>query len=243
MNHSHPNPITDLTQYRRSFGDIPEPMSPAATLFIVSGDSGMRQALCRMSESMGIPYTAYATAEAFLAGFDPTLPGCLLLDIHAPQMGGLRLQQYLQHQDSWLPLLFVSRGATVPEAAQAIQGGAVDFIIRPLECIELLKARIEACLAQVRQNQITQHKEAEITARLARLTRREWEIMEGMIAGKLSKQMALEWNVSIKTVESHRARVMKKLQVGNYTELINLVLSQQEKTREVTPIRGRVPLE
>ncbi|QBQ54959.1 response regulator transcription factor [Nitrosococcus wardiae] len=239
MSHSHPKPITDLTQYRRSFGDTPESVSPAATLLIVSGDSGMRQALRQISESTGAPCSVYTTAEGFLADFDPTLSGCLLLDMHVPHMGGLRLQQQLQHQSSRLPLLFVSAEATVPEGVQAMQAGATDFIIQPLKCAGLVKTRLKTCLAQALQSQIEQKKKAEIAARLAQLTRREWEVMEGMIAGKLNKQMAFEWNISSKTVEIHRAQVMKKLQARNCAELINLMLSQRERLQEFPPTKDR----
>lgn len=232
MRESYLKPIIDLTQYRRGFA--PEAVSPPATVFIVSGDSGMRQALCRISDSLGAPCTAYATAEAFLADFDPTLPGCLLLDMHVPKMGGLMLQQQLQHRDSRLPLLFISDEATVPEAVQAMQAGAADFIIQPLKCTGLIKTRLKASLAQALKNQAEQKKEAEIAARLARLTRRERQVMEGLVAGKQNKQVAFEWNISIKTVELHRGQVMKKLQVRNRAELVNLVLSLRERTPEAT---------
>ncbi|QBQ56184.1 response regulator transcription factor [Nitrosococcus wardiae] len=239
MSESYPKPIIDLTQYRRGLADAPEAVSLPATVFIVSGDNGMNQALRRISESLGAPCSIYTTAEAFLADFDPTLPGCLLLDVHVPHMGGLLLQQQLQHRDSRLPLLFISAEATVPEAVQAMQAGAVDFIIQPFDGTELLEMRLGTCLAQALKNQIAQKKEAEIAARLAQLTRREWEVMEGMIAGKLNKQMAFEWNISSKTVEIHRAQVMKKLQARNCAELINLMLSQRERLQEFPPTKDR----
>ncbi|QBQ53389.1 response regulator transcription factor [Nitrosococcus wardiae] len=237
MSESYLKPVTSLTQYRQGFADAPETVDPPATIAIVSGDRGMHQALRRISESTGASYASYATAEAFLADFDPTLPGCLLLDIHVPHMGGLRLQQQLQHQGSRLPLLFVSAEATVPEAVQALQAGAMDFIVQPLKCAGLVKTRLKTCLAQARQNQIEQKKEAEIAARLARLTPREWQIMEGVVKGKQNKQMAFEGNISTKTVEVHRTRVMKKLQVRNRAELINLILFQEERLQEFPPIK------
>ncbi|QBQ55340.1 response regulator transcription factor [Nitrosococcus wardiae] len=238
MSGSYLKPIPGLTPYRQGFADAPDAASPPVTIFIVSGDRGMHQTLRQISESTGAPCSAYTTAEAFLADFDPTLPACLLLDIHAPHMGGLMLQQQLQHRGSRIPLLFVSAEATVPEAVQAIQAGAMDFIIQPLKGAGLVKTRLKTCLAQARQNQIERQKEAEIAARLARLTPREQQIIEGVVAGKQNKQMAFEWNISIKTVQIHRARVMKKLQVRNRAELINLVLSLRKRTQEVARRRG-----
>ncbi|ADE14736.1 regulatory protein LuxR [Nitrosococcus halophilus Nc 4] len=192
-------------------------------VFIVHHDKEAQHALRRMITSTAWEIKTYFSAESFLDEFDPARPGCLLLDVHVPKMGGLSLQKQLRDMNSFLPILFISSHGTVPEAVEAIHGGAADFFTKPWQKSVLLK-RLWACMEKDQYARENKKKQEEIIARMARLTPREWEVMELVVKGRLNKVIAFELGISLKTVENHRAQVMKKLQVKTQADLIRLAL-------------------
>jgi FixJ family two-component response regulator len=192
-----------------------------ATVFIVNGDKGEQDSLRQMIASAGWDSKSYFFAEAFLNEFNPVQPGCLLLDIEAPEMGGLSLQKELRGRNSLLPILFSSSEGTVREAVQALRRGAVDFFMKPLKESVLLK-RLGQCIEKNQKDREVQQEWKKFTKRVECLTPREHEIMDLVIKGKLNKVIAHDLDISIKTVEIHRGQVMKKLRVRNQAELIHL---------------------
>ncbi|QBQ55110.1 response regulator transcription factor [Nitrosococcus wardiae] len=209
---------------------------PKPTVFIVDSNHSRDPTLSRLNNAQNWEVKIYSSAEAFLEAFDPSHPGCLLLDVHVPKMGGLALQKQLEDQNSELPLLFVSTQGTVSEAVQAIHAGAVDFLIKPVKQ-SLLLERLQEGLAQSLRIREAQRKQEEMAARISQLTPREQQVMERLIEGKLSKVIASELGISTKIVDHHRAQVMAKLQTRNRAELLQLTLSGPQGAREKTPRR------
>lgn len=228
--------ITHPAKYLRDKIYARKQMVPKPTVFIVDSYPLRDLTLRELINAQDWEVKTYDSAEAFLEGFDPSHPGCLLLDVHVPKMGGLALQKQLEDQNSRLPLLFVSTQGTVSEAVQAIHAGAMDFLIKPVKPSLLIK-RLQEGLAQSLRIQETQRKQEEIATRMSQLTPREQQVMEGLIEGKLSRAIASELGISTKTVEHHRAQVMAKLQTRNRAELIQLTLSGLQGTGEETPRR------
>lgn len=203
-------------------------MDPKAAIFIVTGKEEINDSLHWLRESAKWDVKSCLSVEDFLDTFDPAQPGCLLLDAHAPKMGGLALQEQLRIENSALPIIFASTHGTVPEAVQALHAGAADFLVAPFKKPLLLR-RLKASIELNQRAREVKRKEEEIAARLERLTTREREVMQQVIKGKLNKLIASDLGISIKTVEIHRARVMKKLQVRSQVNLIHLVAQCSSK--------------
>lgn len=192
-----------------------------ASVFIVHHDEKEQSKLRRMIAAAEWDIKIYFSAESFLDDFDPACPGCLLLDANVPNMGGLSLQKNLRNMNSSLPIIFTSSHGTVPEAVEAIHGGAADFFTKPWQKSVLLK-RIGTCMKMDQCVRERKKKQEEIMVRMARLTPREEEIMELVVKGWMNKVIAFELGISLKTVENHRAQVMKKLQAKTQADLIHM---------------------
>ena len=203
---------------------------PEITVFIVDDDAAFRDSLCWLLESAGHRVAAYPAAAAFLAAHDPHQPGCLVLDIRMPGMNGLELQVELQRRVIGIPIIFVTGHGDVPMAVSAIKKGAAEFIEKPFNdqtFLRLVEKALKLDAAQRRE----QARRMSVAARLDKLTAREREIMQFVIAGKMNKTIADELCISIKTVEAHRAKVMQKMGVGSVAKLVQIVL-------ETAPARG-----
>ena len=203
---------------------------PEITVFIVDDDAAFRDSLCWLLESAGHRVAAYPAAAAFLAAHDPHQPGCLVLDIRMPGMNGLELQDELQRRVISIPIIFVTGHGDVPMAVSAIKKGAAEFIEKPFNdqtFLRLVEKALKLDAAQRRE----QARRMSVAARLDKLTAREREIMQFVIAGKMNKTIADELCISMKTVEAHRAKVMQKMGVGSVAKLVQIVL-------ETAPARG-----
>lgn len=193
------------------------------TVFIVDDDPAVRQSLQWLLQSVGLAVETYATAEEFLAYPDHTRPGCLVLDVRMPGMSGLHLQSELKARGVTLPIIVVTGYAEVQTAVRALKAGAIDFIEKPFSD-QLLVDSVRRAIALDRQAHAAEAERAEITARLAVLTTREREVMERVTDGKLNKVIANELGIAEKTVEVHRAKMMRKLRVDSVAALIRLAL-------------------
>jgi FixJ family two-component response regulator len=194
-----------------------------STVFIINGHKEEQDSLQQMIASAGWASKGYSSAESFLDEFNPSQPGCVLLDAEVPEMGGLLLQQELRSKNSLLPILFTSSEGTVEDAVQALHRGAVDFLMKPLKKTVLLK-RLSQCIEKNREDRKVQGEWKKFTTKVRHLTPREHQVMELIIKGRLNKVIAFDLDISIKTVEIHRAQVMRKLQIKNQAELIKLSL-------------------
>lgn len=197
------------------------------TVFIVDDDAAVRKAMQLLLRSVGRSAEIFASAEDFLDQYDSNRAGCLVLDIRMPGLGGLELQERLLAMGSAIPIIFITGHADVPMAVEAMQKGAFDFIEKPVRDQELLERISEALNADRRQRSQLEALSG-IEERLARLTKREREVMELVVRGKANKVVAWELGTSQRTVEIHRARVMDKMQARSLAELVRMCLQLEE---------------
>ncbi|HEY8554002.1 MAG TPA: response regulator transcription factor [Burkholderiales bacterium] len=202
-------------------------MNNDATVFVVDDDAAVRDSLRWMIESAGLKVETYASAEEFLAAYDPERPGCLVLDMRMPGMGGIALQKHLASRNIDLAIIFITAHASVPTAVHAMRAGAVDFIPKPFS-EEALLDRITQCIEEARRRHARKLERAGLAARFALLTPREHEILQDVVAGKPNKVIAAERGISQKTVEAHRAKMMQKLQARSLADLMRMVLPRHD---------------
>ena len=197
------------------------------TAYVVDDDESIRALWRWLMESNGIAVKTFATAAAFIESYRSGDAGCLVLDLKLPGMSGLELQQYLNRKDIEIPIVFVTGHGDVPAAVSALKGGAVDFIQKPFSHREVLSIIEKAFQrdAEIREK----HARLSIVAsRLATLTEREREVLQRVIEGKPNKIIAGELDISMKTVEFHRAKVMEKMGVTSVAELVQIAMQQSE---------------
>jgi len=190
-------------------------------VFIVDDDDGVRRAMSALMESVGYVHTAYASASEFLRHYNAGRPGCLVLDIRMPEMSGLELQQELNKRGYHIPVIFVTGHGDVPMAVEAMKKGAFDFVQKPFRDQDLLDRVNHALQQDNSQRQETADKD-EVLQRWNTLTQREKEVMALIVEGKANKVVAQDLNLSERTVEIHRARVMEKMQVRSVAQLVRL---------------------
>lgn len=203
------------------------PIEP--TVFVVDDDAVVRRSLMRIIRAAGLSVEPFATAEEFLSQYDPAAPGCLVADLRMPGISGLMLQEQLQARGIQLPFIIVTGYGDVPQAVQAMKHGAVDFLQKPFDN-QVLLDRIRKAIEQdtrLRQGKVLR---ARVKARLATLTSRERQVMDMVVTGLANKEIAARLSLSSKTVEAHRARVMKKTRAASLAELVRL--GQADKQQE-----------
>lgn len=197
------------------------------TVFIVDDDQAVRKSLEMLFESMDMAVETFPSARDFLSQYSPDRPGCLVLDVRMPGMGGLELQRHLRDNGIHIPVIIITGHGDVPIAVRALKDGAVEFLEKPFSKQLLLEHVQAALLRDARRRRETAHK-AGILERLALLSDREREVMDLVVAGKVSKQIALELGISKKTVDVHRGRVMQKMQVESLAELVELAVEARQ---------------
>jgi len=194
------------------------------TVYVVEDDEAVRDSLELLLQSDDKPVKTYDSATAFLKSYSDAMAGCIVLDIRMPGMDGMELQKKLNDKHSILPIIFVTGHGDVPMAVDAMKEGAIDFIQKPYR-EEALLEKIEAALVQDRQQRKRLGEKQEIVRRVKSLTPREHEIMDRMIAGQANKVIAIELEISQRTVEIHRSRVMHKMGTHSLAHLVRMVLS------------------
>jgi FixJ family two-component response regulator len=194
---------------------------PSPTIFVVDDYAPVRRSISRLLHAAGFAVVAFASAQEFLAQYDPAVWGCLVLDVAMPALNGLDLQQILAKAGSLLPIIFLTGEGDIPKSVQAMKYGASDFLTKPVNDEDLLAA-VRVAIEKNRALRQKQAKLSEIRARLATLTPREREVLEYVVAGKLNKQIAGDLGTVEQTVKVHRARVMEKMRVRSVAELVRL---------------------
>jgi FixJ family two-component response regulator len=193
----------------------------APTVFAVDDDPSVLKAVARLVKAAGFQVEVFASAEEFLARPLPDEPGCLVLDLHMPGLGGLELYQLLTDQDAGLPVVFVTGHGDIPTAVRAIKAGAVDFLTKPFHEQDLLAA-VRLAIARGVNDRRAGAERAEVRRRAESLTPREREVMGLVVTGLLNKQVAQELGAAVKTIKVHRARVMAKMGAGSLAELVRM---------------------
>jgi two-component system response regulator TtrR len=195
---------------------------PAPTAYVVDDDEAIRTLWRWLMESNGIAVQTFASAAAFIESYRRRAPGCLVLDVRLPGMSGLELQDYLRRREIDIPIVFVSGHGDVPTAVSAIKGGAVDFLQKPFDYREAL-ATVQRAFERDAESRDRRATQARLAERLAALTAREREVMHRIIEGKPNKMIAEELEISVRTVEFHRANVMEKMGATSVAALIQLI--------------------
>jgi FixJ family two-component response regulator len=195
--------------------------SPTPTVFVVDDYAPVRRSISRLLHAAGFAVVAFASAEQFLAQYDPQKMGCLVLDVAMPTLNGLELQHILAKTGSVLPIIFLTGTSDISKSVQAMKHGASDFLTKPVNDEDLLAA-VRAAIEKNRALRREQAELSEIRARLATLTPREREVLECVVAGKLNKQIAGDLGTVEQTVKVHRAHVMQKMRVQSVAELVRL---------------------
>jgi len=195
----------------------------SSTVFIVDDDEAVRDSLRWLLEANGYRVRAYESAERFLAEYDPEVIGVLIADVRMPGMTGLELQEQLLARKATLPVVFITGHGDVPMAVSTMKKGAVDFLEKPFNEADLRQI-IASMLEQAHARAADEATRRGHEALLARLTVREQQVLERIVAGRLNKQIADDLGISIKTVEAHRANIMEKLQVTTVADLMKVAL-------------------
>lgn len=194
---------------------------PPPAVLVVDDDPAVLKSLSRLLQSADLPVVTFASPRQFLDRHDPALPGCLVLDVSMPGLNGLELQQTLAAKGSVRQVVFLTGHGDIPTSVQAMKQGAVDFLTKPVNADDLLKA----VRAAIEKDRLQRETAAEVTAirqRLATLTPREHEVLEHVVSGQLNKQIAADLGIVEKTIKVHRARVMEKMNVQSLAELVRL---------------------
>jgi FixJ family two-component response regulator len=197
-----------------------------ATVFVVDDDDAVRTSLRLLLKSVGLPVETFGSAQEFLDGFDADRAGCLVLDIRMPGMSGLELQQKLNEMHAIIPIVFITGHGDVPMAVEAMQHGAVDFIQKPFRDQDLID-RINQALERDKENRAGLKERDAIRRRMQQLTPREKEVLDLVTQGKANKVIAGDLNVSQRTVEIHRARVMEKMGASSLAHLVRMVIEAE----------------
>ncbi len=193
-------------------------------VYVVDDDQAMVESLSWIIESVGLKVKTFVRAQDFLDAYNSAQHGCLLLDVRMPGMSGPELQIRLNDKGATMPIIFISGHGDVPLAVRVMKAGAVDFLTKPFND-QLLLESINKALRLDKTNREKQQENAQAEAKLALLSPREVQVLQGIVAGKQNKVISSELNISLKTVEAHRASVMKKMSVRSVPELVKLVLT------------------
>ena len=199
-----------------------------ATVFVVDDDPALLRLIRKLVETSGRTVETYASAGEFLENCKSDRPGCLVLDVRMPGMSGLALQERLAVDAISLPILIITGFGDVPVAVQAMRQGAFDFIEKPFSG-QMLIDRIEAALQEDARRRRDRGERDEIKRRVQLLTPREKQVMDLVVQGRPNKSVGTALGLSPKTVEVHRANVMKKMAAGSLAELVRMVLAIVEK--------------
>jgi FixJ family two-component response regulator len=189
------------------------------TVFIVDDDAAVRDSIQELVESVGLRAESHSSGQAFLASYQPQRSGCLVLDVRMAGMSGLVLQEKLNELGARIPVIIITGHGDVPMAVHALKAGAVDFVQKPYRHQLLLDSINNALTMDTiarRSLDETQNHDRQ----LATLTKREQEVLDKLLAGNISKQIARELGISTRTVEAHRQNLLRKLGIGSVKELM-----------------------
>ncbi len=211
-------------------------MNTTPLIHVVDDDESMRTALLRLLGAAGFDALGYGSAGEFLLHPVPDRPGCLLLDLRLPGPSGLALQEALQRGGVNLPVVFLTGHADVPSTVRGMKAGAVDFLTKPVQRDILLDA-LRRALARDAEQRRSRDEAGRLRARFDSLTQREREVFDGIVAGKLNKQIAHELGIAERTIKRHRAQVMAKLGVDSAAGLGRLA----ELLQNSSEVRGPLP--
>ena len=200
------------------------------TVYVVDDDDAIRDSLRWLLEANDYKVELYDSGESFIAKYDPNAIAVLVLDVRMPGMSGLEVQEHLLARKADLPIIFITGHGDVPMAVRVLKKGAVDFIEKPFQQAAL-KAQVEHMLNEARERRMKNERQSLNEALLAKLTPREQQVLERIVAGRLNKQIADDLGISIKTVEAHRASIMDKTNSGTVADLMRVVMDTSQPAK------------
>jgi len=195
------------------------------TVYVVDDDEAVRDSLQWLLEGKDYRVRCFDSGETFLGRYDPKEVACLIVDIRMGGMTGLELQERLIERKSPLPIVFITGHGDVPMAVDTMKKGALDFIQKPFEEEQLVSV-VERMLEVAKESFSESLQAASRHALISKLTTRETQVLERIVAGRLNKQIADDLGISIKTVEAHRANIMEKLNANTVADLLKIALGQ-----------------
>jgi len=196
----------------------------ARVVHVVDDDRAIGDALARLLGASGHAAETHESAEAFLDRRDPASTGCAILDVHLPGIDGLGLQSALMNAENPCPVIFLTGRGDIEKSVRAMKTGAVDFLTKPVQAAALLTA-VDRALERGAAVQAERAARDQLAGRLALLTPREREVLDGVVAGRLNKQIANDLGMAEKTVKIHRARVMQKMDAGSLAALVRMIVA------------------
>jgi FixJ family two-component response regulator len=195
---------------------------PRESVFLVDDEPSVRRALTRLLRGAGFEVASFASSQDLLAALEPEAgPGCVVADLRMPGLSGLQLQDELRRRGIELPIVFISGDADVESGVQAMKGGAVDFLEKPIS-EGALRDAVRAALDRDRRQRARQLEQEELQQRAATLTPREREVFALVVTGLLNKQVGAELGATEKTIKVHRARVMEKMRAPSLADLVRM---------------------
>jgi FixJ family two-component response regulator len=209
-------------------------------VYVVDDDSSIREALSGLLRSVGLESRTFGSAREFLRAPRGEGPACLVLDVSLPDGSGLDLPDELRNMDAPLPIIFITGHGTIPMSVRAMKSGALEFLTKPFRDEDLLAA-IKVALERDRVARAEKSELGEARRLIERLTPREREVLDLVVAGKMNKQIAANLGTAEQTVKQHRGRVMRKLEVASVADLVRLVERASGQTPAVTAAEGPHP--
>jgi two-component system response regulator FixJ len=208
-------------------------MAADAVVHVIDDDEAVRQSLEFLLRTAGVTARTYESASAFLSALPTIETGCVITDVRMPGISGIELLRRLGELQVKLPVIVITGHGDIPLAVEAMKNGAADFLEKPFEDEHLIGS-VRSALDRSQQNAARDARRAEVEARLATLTNREREVLEGLVAGKPNKIIAFDLAISPRTVEIYRANVMTKMAAASLSELVRMALVSGVMKREVT---------
>jgi FixJ family two-component response regulator len=200
-----------------------------AYVFIVDDDASVRDSLRWLIESVQLKVLCFNSAQDFLDGYNNQQTGCVVLDVRMPGISGLDLQEELRQKGFVLPVIIITGHADVPMAVRAFKSGVFDFIEKPFNDQHLID-RIQQAIEKSRSQKVNIQRQQEAANRLKKLSSRERQVLDCIVAGSSNKTMARELEISVKTIETHRANLMSKMKAGSISELVRIALLAERGT-------------
>jgi len=189
------------------------------TVYLLDDDPGMLKALTRLLKAEGFAVQGFTSAKTFIDSYRRENASCLVLDVAMPEIDGLALQQRLTHAGLLMPIVFLTGHGDIPMSVQAIKAGAVDFLTKPVEDSAILNA-VRTALQRAVEQRDSIAESAMLRQRYSRLTPRERDVMDHVVAGQLNKQIAADLGTGEQTIKVHRGRVMEKMGVQSLADLV-----------------------
>jgi len=197
--------------------------SDKAVVHVIDDDEAMRQSLAFLLGTVGMEVQTYESAVAFLEVAPTVKAGCVITDVRMPELSGVELLRQLRERKLDIPVIVITGHGDVPLAVEAMKIGAMDFLEKPFDD-EALLASVRSALNQLDQDQKRQAARSDVEARLASLSNRERDVLQGLVAGHANKQIAYDLGISPRTIEIYRANLMTKMQAGSLSDLVRMAL-------------------